>query len=320
MTEERIIDKLRKVLALTNNPNEHEAQAAAETLQRLLTQHNLAIGDLEKRGQSAPPVGEHGYDLGKAAFKWKLILAQDIAEHFYCVGLVFADKSVKFVGRPENVESLKMLYGWLIEQIKQISAVERRNHLIRTNEHVDPLRWQVNFGLGVVSKLGGRLRELKARQTEHMSRNEDGDVTALVVHHAAEVSDYLESQYGFRRDGKDTAQQRKWGAEREAREAEMVKLKVDNPEAYYAARPWEKPDSMKTPEELAEEARERKREDAKERRRANSSRVGRWRPRSEESVRKDAQGYEARLQGRASADKVNLQPFIKGGTDGRGIK
>ena len=321
MNDDKIIDKLRKVLALTNNPNEHEAQAAAETLQRLLTQYNLGMADLEKRGKAlAPGVKEQEHDLGKAAFKWKLNLARDIAEHYYCIGLVDdISKTVKFIGRPENVESLQMLYKWLIDQIKQISAVERRNHFVRTNEHVDPLRWQVNFGLGVVSKLGQRLRELKARQNEAMSRNDDGDVTALAVHHTSEANDYMEKKYGYRKDGKETATQRAYRERYEQREAEWQRMKVEDPTAYYTARPWEKTDDMKTEAELAAERKERereaKKEAARERRRRNSSHIGRWRPRSEESERKDAQAYEARSRGRESADKVNLQPFVTGDVD-----
>lgn len=326
MTDERIIEKLRKVLALTNNPNEHEAQLAAETLQRLLTDHNLSMADLEKKGANAPGVKEQGHDLGKAAFKWKLNLARDIAEHYYCIGLVDdIKKTVTFIGRPENVESLQMLYAWLIEQIKQISAQERRNHFVRTNEHVDPLRWQVNFGLGVVSKLGQRLQELKAKQAEYMARNEDGDVVALAIHHSTEANDYLESKYGYRQDGKDTAQMRRWREESLAREAEWQKILKTDPAAYYAARPWEKPDSLKTPEELAEEAKQRKeaekrqaKEDAKWEKRYN--RPQRERRVSYETQRKEEQAYEARKSGKEAAGRVNLQPFVQGGSNKGEVK
>ena len=38
--------------------------------------------------------------------------------------------------------------------------------------------------------------------------------TALVIHHQTEISDYLEAQYGYRRDGQKTAQQaRAWGGQ-----------------------------------------------------------------------------------------------------------
>lgn len=127
MTTPAFIDKLQKVLALTKSPNEFEAQAAADILAKLLKAHNLDMADLEARGtEAAPGVEERGHDLGKAAFQWKLDLARYIANFYYCEAIVFADKSLVFIGRPDNVQSLQMLYGWLIDQIKRIATEERK--------------------------------------------------------------------------------------------------------------------------------------------------------------------------------------------------
>src|SRR2546423_3993388 len=118
----KLLDRLRKILALTESPVEGEAQAAAMKLQELLTEHNLSIADLEKRGHQAPPVGESAHDLGKAGFTWKLDLAETIADHYFCHAIVSRyRKTVSFVGRPDNVDSLQMLYTWVIDQIKRIS-------------------------------------------------------------------------------------------------------------------------------------------------------------------------------------------------------
>ena len=154
-----------------------------------------------------------------------LDLAEGISEFYYCVGLVNRySKTVTFVGRPDNVESLKLLYNWIIEQVKKIAAVERRKHYDSSGEHIDPLRWQVSFGEGVVERLIDRLREMKARQVEDevMSHDMFGNVTSLILHHQAEVSDFLEQKYGYRKDGRLTkAQQERraqWDKEREEEE------------------------------------------------------------------------------------------------------
>ena len=142
MTDGAIHERLRKILALTTSPVEGEAQAATEMLQKLLKQYNLDVADLEARGQIARPgIMEEGHDLGKAAFKWKLNLAAGIAEHFYCFPMINpVSKSVAFIGRPDNVRALQMLYKWLMDQIKALSATERRAHIANTGEHIDPLR------------------------------------------------------------------------------------------------------------------------------------------------------------------------------------
>lgn len=307
-----LTDKLRKVLALTESPNENEAAAATAHLHRLLSEHNLSIADLEARGhQSKPGVKEDAHDLGKAAFKWKLDLAEHIADFYYCYSIVDRHaKTVKFLGRPDNVESLQMLYAWVIDQIKRISTDERKRHCATTGEHIDPLRWQVGFGLGAVERLIVRLNEMREQQQSDAG-------TGLVVHHRAEVSDYLEEKYGFRADGQETARSRKYRIEREQREAELQVLKLTDIEAYYAHRPWERPE---TPEQAAERV---KREQQAEKREARNARnrTGRaWRDISPEQERRDAQQYEARMSGRAASSRINLQPFVEGGTHGKTAK
>lgn len=299
--EAKLLDRLRKILALTESPVEGEAQAAAGKLRELLIEHNLTVADLEMRGSAAPRIHEEGHDLGKAAFNWKLDLAETIAEYYYCAALVSRyRKTVKFVGRPDNVESLKMLYAWLIDQIKEISASERRNHHVRTGEHIDPLRWQVNFGRGLVDRLGSRLAEMRERDRV------DSKICAIVVHHATEVSDYLESIGESRIDGRKT----KYELEREEywkkRNAEDAELKRTNIEAYYEKYPWERPET--DAERIAREKKEA---------RNAARRTGRQRAyyQSAEEQRKENEAYQARQSGRDAVNKVNLQPFLRKGTE-----
>lgn len=308
-----LFSKLRKVLALTTSPVEGEAAAAAEMLQKFLTQHNLSIADLESKGQSAPGIREQGYDLGKAAFTWKLNLADYIAEYYYCHPIVNrVTKTVAFIGRPDNVEALRMLYGWLIDQVRRIATEERRLHIDSTGEHIDPLRWQIAFGQGAVSRLRDRLDDLKQQQS-------DAAGSALVVHHQSEISDYTEKKYGYRTDGKETEEDRAYRLQRERHNQEMADLKERDPEAYYAARPWERP---LTPEQQAEADREyetrhkrdRIREERNRRRREQRESEGRTRRSARTDWDKEDQTYAARQAGKSAADRINLTPFLTGDT------
>lgn len=324
MSDEKLISRLQKLLALTESPNENESASAAAMLQKFLTQHNLSMADLEMKGATAPGMKENVADLGKAAFKWKLDLAEGIAEFYFCAPIVNrAKKTVRFVGRPDNVESLQMLYIWVIDQIKEISKNERRKHYDLTQEHIDPLRWQLGFGEGAVERLIDRLREMKARQAEDMSHDEFGNITALAIHHQAEVSDYLEKEYGYRTDGKETERQRKsrerseayWAElERKEREQENLKLQCETAgdmAPYYAAYPDQHPDVIAKAE--AEAAKRNKAYEAKERRN-EARRTGRssWREAPTDWV-KEEQKQKAQASGRENASKVNLQPFVGDG-------
>lgn len=295
-----MVKKLRAVLAMTSSSVEHEAAAAMEHLQRLMTEHNLTIADLEQRGaKSKPGIKKAHFDLGKAAFRWKLDLASTIADHYFCVPLVDRyTKTVHFLGRPENVESLNMLYGWVIDQIKAISAEARRAHQQETSEHIDPLRWQLAFGSGVVSRLYTRLEEIK--------RTMSVGVTALVLSHKSEISDWMEENMGYRVDGQDTKAQRERRIRWDAEEKRIAELKASNPEAFYRERPWERP------EEIEKRAKDREKEDRKYAAKQMRRRVAGLTGRSKKvDWVKLEQENTANRAGRERGDDINLQPFLK---------
>lgn len=323
----KLIEKLRKVQALTSSPDEGEAAAAANMLRRLLVEHNLEISDLEARGEAARPgVEERERDEGAALFRWKRDLASGLAPHYFCAPLVRDlggnRGSLTFVGRPDNVDALLMLYGWLVDQVKEIARKERRAHQERTGEHVDPLRWQLHFGLGAVQRLVDRVEERARRQAE-----ESAKCTALVVSHATEVSDYLEKEYGFRADGQPTAKEREERAARDAQiarwraeTAEWEALRERDPEAAYKLRPWERPAPELTEAEKAERAKReakdrarRAKEDAAWRRRQQRrDEAEARRERSPEARRRREQARRAEGAGYSAADRINLEPFIEG--------
>jgi hypothetical protein len=301
-----IVEKLRAVLAMTHSKNENESALAMARLQELMTAHNLTIADLEQRGaKGKPQIEKKQFDLGKAAFKWKLDLASVIADHYFCVPLVDRGaKTVQFLGRPENVESLNMLYGWVIEQIKAISADERKKHIAESGEHVDPLRWQVNFGLGVVQRLYTRLDELaKQRSTT---------VTSLVLAHKSEISDWMEENLGYRVDGQDTKRVREWKESNAKNEARLKELKATNLEQYYKERPWERPEEIERRRLASEKDMAKARKAAV--RRQQREMMGQVRKEGRVDWRKEGQAYNAREAGRKRAEDINVQPFVKGHT------
>ena len=227
-------------------------------------------------------------------------------------------KTVAFVGRPDNVESLTMLYAWLIQQVQMVAREERRVYVEKTGEHMDPLRWQVNFGVGAVERLSTRLEEEKAKQTEEMARNDMGDVVGLAIRRDSENSDYLEKKYGYRVDGRETERERKWREKREAEQRQREEWKARDPKGYFARYPNEDPANAERvaaekkleDEKWWKEYRQKERRNAK--RRENYTRS--WRePRYDpEAERKEEQAERARRTGRTAADKINLKPFLTG--------
>lgn len=301
MTAESILGKIQHLLNKTveRGCTEEEAQSAAEMAQRLLTKHNLTMVDLEKRGhQKKPGVHKAEHDLGKAAFRWKLLLADIMASHYFCHSLTdHVSKRVFFVGRPDNTKALTMLYVWVIDQIKSLSTEEWKAHQrVEGNPHIDPLRWQVNFGEGAAYRLGERLRKMKEQQGQ--------ETTALVLHHLSEISDWLEDQGYWRRpDGQETKADRKRREEHERRvQIHEHKMETD-------------PEYRKHYEELIEEARVRQAEEDKKEAKRRRRRTGggyRYREETDNQRERRQQQNIAHEAGSRAADRVNLEPFIEG--------
>ena len=102
MENKKIIDKIRKLMALAgNNPEEHEAIAAALKAQKLMAEHGIQLADVEDDSSESPEIIEARYDFtsgGHSMSKWKWKLASIVAENFRCKIYVIDRKAIVFYG------------------------------------------------------------------------------------------------------------------------------------------------------------------------------------------------------------------------------
>lgn len=127
-----IIEKIRKLLALSKSSNANEAAAAAAAAQRLMAEHQIAEAELEvgdgpreSACKSADPIDA----FGEQAPTWKGVLCQGLADLLGCeVWLEWVKKPggglgrlMQVVGRPSDVASLRYLYAWLVSEIERLT-------------------------------------------------------------------------------------------------------------------------------------------------------------------------------------------------------
>ena len=296
--DEKLLSKLKKVYALAEQGVDGEAINATNLLHRLLMQHGLTIADLEQKGQEKPKISSAAYSSVPVTVQWKLDLAKVIAKHFFCHALIGWHKEgiVTFIGRPDHVENVQMLYKWLQDQILRFSITEFQKN---REEGMNQYFWMVRFGEGVVSRLGDRLIAERDRM------NNDVGATTLVVSYNTENSDYLEEHYGFRTDGKLTVQQERW----KKQDAEDAILKATDIEAYYAKYPYQRPTTSVelTPEQEIAAKREQKKREERWRREDEQRRM-------EDALRPKENWYHSQLAtaaGKVACEDLNLQPFIE---------
>lgn len=142
--EEKIIDKVRKLLALATSSNEHEAAAAAAKAQELLLKYNLSesqvtIGDLEEKA-------EHSEFYEKYKSGWMGQLMYGICQSLCCEmvsSTQYKGKTFHIFGKPSNIEVATYLYEYL------------RREVIKIQPHYNKLA----FSMGAVVTINKKLRQ-----------------------------------------------------------------------------------------------------------------------------------------------------------------
>lgn len=173
--------RVRKLLALANSPNPHEAAVAAARAQALIEQHRLQAwieADTRAKDPSAGIVDARDEPLerSKRLRKWKIALASVLAAHNGCFAYVLDDKqsrAIVLVGTASDRAAVAELYTWLSKRIAWLSATHGKGQA---------RSWHKAFRLGVISAVGERLQA--ARTSAHQDLSE----AALAVVDPAEAA------------------------------------------------------------------------------------------------------------------------------------
>ena len=86
---DKVLSRVRKLLALAESPNVHEAASAAARAQELISQHRLeAVLEAEDAAatqDAADPIGQETLETSKRLRRWKTVLAGGLARANGCI-------------------------------------------------------------------------------------------------------------------------------------------------------------------------------------------------------------------------------------------
>lgn len=160
--EEKLIARIRKMLALANDAaaTEAERDTALQMVYKLLAKHNLSMTDVaparaERRTQST----ELFYGR-----PWALTVCKAVAELFFCAYFVSpsSEKNMVhhyFVGKESNAITALEMARYLVGSIRK--EARRRQRELSEN-----MTWQRSFCLGAASRLWARVKELQKQESE----------------------------------------------------------------------------------------------------------------------------------------------------------
>jgi len=154
---DKIIDKINKLLKLSQSSNIEEAMSAYNKAHSLLREYNLTIEDIKEK----PEIEGIEFSSGKKnECKWKTILLNGIAKSNYCALMISKQYETKYkiYGREYNVESTKVMFDYLCGAIERLTKQERKR--IKNNDLLNRRIFNANsFRLGAVENLIKRLNE-----------------------------------------------------------------------------------------------------------------------------------------------------------------
>lgn len=163
MEKTPIIEKIKKLLALANSSNEHEAALAASHAQRLLSEHNLAMADIEAshRPDKADKVETA---VSKTLPKWMRHLSAGVSNAFDCQAIHNpATGKMTFIGVGADVQIAAYTFTYLDRTVRKLCGTYMKGHVSGTiaNRHRELIRH--SYYLGAVSTIANLLREQKVQ-------------------------------------------------------------------------------------------------------------------------------------------------------------
>lgn len=172
---EKVIDRIRKLLALSRDraASESEAATAMAMASDLMIKYNIDHVD----DADAPGVVEGEYMKGDYDQKWHAFLHTAIATLYDCRGLVLRG-SRKFIGRPFNVSAAEETFPFVCEQVEALY----KEGLKAFKKQMGPLGketrgdFRASFKQACALKIWKKVQEIKAAQ-----KNQIPNHKALVI-------------------------------------------------------------------------------------------------------------------------------------------
>jgi hypothetical protein len=111
---DNVKDKIRKLLAMGQSPNENEAAVAMSKAAELMMRHNLTENDVSER-----LVG-YGREIDTEEKRYRQIIGTAIGEMFSTIAIFRTreQKMFTFVGRESNVAASEDMYHFIVDQLE----------------------------------------------------------------------------------------------------------------------------------------------------------------------------------------------------------
>ena len=195
---DKIIEKIKKLLALAESSNENEAALAAERVQDLLAKYNLTHMDLKEEVDEEFVTDadvEVRTDVGGAI--WQRPLRSAVARLYFCMHFYTACKRPmpgktwtytydrhSYVGAPHNVIVAKLMSDFLVDTVLKLAK-----ETSKIVPEKDRGKFRISFCNAATSRLNERLWLKYLEATSKPQVAGEGNMLALYDETAAKLKD-----------------------------------------------------------------------------------------------------------------------------------
>ncbi len=186
MVNQNLLEKINKLLALTNSPNENEAALAAEKATELLTKYNLTLADLGPEEEE--DVTAETVETTSRYVTWKMLILAGIATANGCRAMRSkSNGNMTLIGMQTNITVSQRLYEYLTKAVERLA--KRHKGKGRAFLHA--------FRVGCATRLRHRLEQLrKDMEEEGIAGNSESSATpGIVVRSMFEKNDLAIEEY-----------------------------------------------------------------------------------------------------------------------------
>lgn len=196
MTKETILERVAKLLALSNSPNENEAAAALAKAHELLAAHNLSLSEVNMDSDK-PVIEEIGHMTAesKAGAQWVRQIWQAACRLYFCEYAYSRGNHRTYhwiIGSASNSQTACAMAEYLTKTVIRLANEASKNN---SDPYISKGRFNNSFRTGCAMRLVSRMRKMRSEAETPSSKN-PGNLPMLYKQTQEALDDYSKNNLG----------------------------------------------------------------------------------------------------------------------------
>ncbi len=161
--DQKILDKLQKLLALSASENGNEAALALKKAQTIMNEHNLTVFDVAEDGASAEICDKRVWGSTKNCQKWEASLGNEIARAFDGRAIISSTNDGWYL----TFIASKTEAAIIVDLFERLRITIRRMSKAYVEQHKPDAPWPApitihnSYRIGIITTIRKRLRTLR---------------------------------------------------------------------------------------------------------------------------------------------------------------